>query len=197
MKLVGITGGIGSGKSYVCKLLEQKGYPCYYADDRAKALMQEDDELRIGLLQLFGSETYALDGTLNRSYLSSQIFGDAAKLAKMNALVHPAVGKDSRRWLKEVAPASGKPFALREAAILFESGAYRDCDLVVTVYAPLGLRLARVAERDGATQEAILQRMAKQMPEQQKVLASDFVVYNDGVHEIAPQVEALIAFATK
>jgi dephospho-CoA kinase len=196
MKLVGVTGGIGSGKSYVCRLLEAQGYPCYYADDRAKALMGTDPVLRAGLTKLFGEQTYTADGSLDRAYLAKQIFGDAAKLAQMNALVHPAVGQDSRRWLKEESVANGKAFALREAAILFESGAYKDCDLVVTVYAPEATRLARVLERDKTTSEAVLARMAKQLPEQQKMLAADFVVYNDGVHALAPQIEQLIALAS-
>jgi dephospho-CoA kinase len=197
MKLVGVTGGIGSGKSYVCRLLEAQGYPCYYADDRAKLLMVADPVLREGLTKLFGEQTYKADGSLNRAYLAKQIFGDAAKLAQMNALVHPAVGQDSRRWLKEESVANGKAFALREAAILFESGAYKDCDLVVTVYAPEATRLARVLERgDKTAPEAVLARMAKQLPEQQKMLAADFVVCNDGVHALSPQIEQLIALAS-
>lgn len=196
MQLIGVTGGIGSGKSFVCRQLEHLGYPCYYADDRAKELMVQDADLRHGLLALFGPEAYLTGGELNRAYLGEQIFQHPELRSQMNALVHPAVARDTLAWVEAHRAASKRPFLLREAAILFESGSAASCDGVVTVYAPLQVRLERVMRRDKREEAEVRKRMAAQWPEQEKILAADFVVYNDGTHTLIPQLAALIRWAT-
>ena len=185
MLKVGITGGIGSGKTTVCKLFEALGIPVYYADDRAKWLMINDPELVEGIKSLFGEEAYLADGQLDRPFIAQKAFGDPALLQKLNALVHPAVAIDGERWH---ATQSGVPYTLKEAALLFESGSYRFLDRVITVYAPVELRIRRVMERDGVAREAVTARMERQMPEEEKMEKADFVIYNDGSQSLVRQV---------
>ena len=187
MKHIGITGGIGSGKSTVARIFESMGYAVYYSDKRAKALMTEDAKLVKGVKDLFGAEAYFEDGSLNRAFVGEQVFNDEKKLEALNALVHPAVGRDYRRWAASLKDYD-KPFTLKEAAILFESGADRDTDEVIAVYAPKKLRIERVMARDGVTAEAVEARMAKQWPESKKMARSDYIIYNDGKHMLIPQV---------
>ena len=174
---VGITGGIGSGKTTVCKIFETLGIPVYYADDRAKWLMAHDPALKASIVAAFGAEAYRTDGALNRAFLAEAVFGDAAQLKRLNALVHPAVGRDAEAWH---AQQTGVPYTLKEAALLFESGSYRRLDKVITVFAPRELRLQRIMRRDGARREQVEARMAHQLPEEEKVRRADYVIYNDG-----------------
>lgn len=194
MKQVGITGGIGSGKSTVARIFEAMGYAVYYADTGAKRLMVEDAILIDGVKKLLGEEAYLDDGALNRAFVGSQVFSDEKKLEALNSLVHPAVGRDYCRWVEDLGKSEryDKTFALKEAAILFESGSYRDTDFVISVYAPQAMRLARVMARDGATEASVLDRMSKQWPERKKMDLSDYVIYNDGVHMLIPQVREVI-----
>ncbi len=184
MKL-GITGGIGSGKSTVCKIFEVLGIPVYYADDRAKWLMNNDTKLIKGVKSTFGDEAYHPDGTLNRPFIADIVFNDKSKLAELNALVHPAVFQDGVAWNEANANA---PYTLKEAAILFESGSYLTVDKVITVFTPKEIRIQRVLTRDDTTREAIEARMDKQMPEEEKIERSDFVIYNDDEHSLIEQV---------
>ncbi len=181
---IGITGGIGSGKSTVCKIFEVLGIPVYYADDRAKWLMNNDANLIEGVKSVFGDEAYQA-GTLNRPFIASIVFNDKSKLAKLNALVHPAVFQDGIAWNEANADA---PYTLKEAAILFESGSYLTVNKVITVFAPKEIRIQRVLTRDDTTREAIEARMDKQMPEKEKIERSDFVIYNDDKHSLIEQV---------
>ncbi len=182
---VGITGGIGSGKSTVCKIFEVLDIPVYYADDRAKWLMNNDTNLIEGIKSVFGNEAYHPDGTLNRPFIANIVFNDKSKLAELNALVHPAVFQDGVSWNEANASA---PYTLKEAAILFESGSYLTVDKVITVFAPKEIRIKRVLMRDDTTREAIEARMDKQMPEEEKIERSDFVIYNDDEHSLIEQV---------
>lgn len=192
--IVGVTGGIGSGKSTVCAAFAAKGYAVYVADERAKAVMNTDPELQAGLRELFGTEAILPDGTLNRALIGQQAFGNPDKLAALNALVHPAVGRDFVAWQQAlVAGGYAKAFVLREAAILYESGSYRDCDRVVCVYAPKRERLARATQRDHAQAAAILARMDKQWPDRDKLARADYWIINDGQHNRDAQIAAVEA----
>lgn len=184
MLLVGITGGIGSGKSTVCKIFEVLGVPIYYADDRAKYLMQHDLALVQNLKEAFGNDIYQ-DGNLDRALLASRVFTDKGKLAKLNSLVHPAVAQDAIDWQQANSQA---PYTLREAALLFEAGIYKALHKVIVVTAPLEVRVARVMNRDSVTKEQVLDRIANQWSEDEKVALADFVVQNDGEVELIAQV---------
>jgi dephospho-CoA kinase len=181
---VGITGGIGSGKSVVCHILEKLGVPVYSADKEARNLMNTDSELKEGILKIFGDQTYGKNG-LDRLFLAGAVFGDSAKLSKLNGLVHPAVRKDFNRW---VTLQTGSSYVVEEAAILFESGAGMEMDLSVVVYAPEELRINRVMERDQVEREAVLKRMRHQLSEEEKVKIADHIIYNDETQMLLPQV---------
>ncbi|MCB0572438.1 MAG: dephospho-CoA kinase [Phaeodactylibacter sp.] len=182
---VGITGGIGSGKTTVCKIFEALGIPVYYADTRAKWLMAHDPVLVAGIKQLIGTKAYFGDGGLNRAFIAEAIFGNNEKLQKLNHLVHPAVAEDSERWHNAQ---KGAPYTLKEAALFFESGNDKAMDKMITVFAPEALRIQRVVERDQSNPESVRARMDKQMPEEEKIRRSDYVIHNDGQHSLIHQV---------
>ncbi|GAB4422183.1 MAG: dephospho-CoA kinase [Bacteroidia bacterium] len=191
---IGITGGIGSGKSTVCRIFASMGYRVYEADARAKALMNEDEALRAAIQDLLGREAYDADGQLDRAYVGRQVFGQPDRLQRLNAIVHPATARDYHRWIGETPADYDRAFVLKEAAILFESGADRGTDGTIAVYAPETLRLARAMHRDGTDAEAIRARMHRQWPEQDKLRRADFVIYSDMQHPLVPQVLAAIRF---
>ncbi len=184
---VGITGGIGSGKTTVCRIFESLGIPVYYADDWAKWLINNDEAVRKGILEIFGPEAYTQEGEYNRSFVAKIVFENKDKLAALNALVHPAVERHSRAWHEEKA-AAGTPYTLKEAALMVESGSHKFLDFLIVVTAPEGLRVQRVVRRDGVSAEQARARMANQMPEIEKVKLADFVIENDGEHALIPQV---------
>lgn len=157
MYKVGVTGGIGSGKSTVCRLFAERGIAVYDSDSQAKRLMEESDTLRAALVGAFGTECYA-DGRLNRRYLAARVFGDAEALARLNALVHPAVREDFRMWAER----QSGPYVILESAILFEAGFENEVDTTLAVLAPAEERIKRCMERDGASREEVLRRMANQ-----------------------------------
>lgn len=157
MYKVGVTGGIGSGKSTVCRLFAERGVAVYDSDTQAKRLMEESEALRAALVGTFGEECYA-DGRLNRRYLAARVFGDAAALARLNALVHPAVREDFRAWAER----QSGPYVILESAILFEAGFENEVDTTLAVLAPAEERIKRCMERDGASREEVLRRMANQ-----------------------------------
>jgi dephospho-CoA kinase len=185
---IGITGGIGSGKTTVCRIFETLGIPIYYADDRAKALMTEDADLVKAVKNLFGDAAYLNDGTLNRALISEIAFSNPLKLNELNALVHPAVRLDGERWHNAQI---GVPYTLKEAALHFESGGYKLMDKMICVVAPKEVRIERVLLRGGLTQADIEARMSKQLPDEEKINKSDFVIYNDGKEGLIPQVMAI------
>lgn len=183
MLKIGITGGIGSGKSTVAKVFETLGIPVYNADEAAKRLMQEDPELKQQISLLLGEDAYD-KGHLNRSWISGQIFGNPDKVKALNALVHPATIRDAHEWMKR----QNTPYSLKEAALIFESGSEKELDYVIGVFAPEELRIRRVMERDGAGRDAILQRMQNQLSEEEKMKRCNFIIYNDGDQLVIPQV---------
>jgi len=183
MLKVGLTGGIGSGKSLVAKMFRLLGVPVLHADDIARQLMEEDETLRAALVEAFGTEVYQ-KGRLNRPFLASVVFGNKAQLERLNSLVHPATIAYGNRW----AAAQKAPYVLKEAAIFFESGSYREMDRMIGVYAPAEMRLQRAMQRDGATEEQIRQRMAQQMDEEEKMSRCDYIIRNDGTASVIEQV---------
>lgn len=193
MLRIGITGGIGSGKSIVCRLFQALGVPVYDADSRARWVMENDAVLRTQLLKAFGPETYSAQGQLNRSLLARTVFPNPAQLARLNALVHPRVGEDFERWA-QAQEAIGFPYLLKEAALLYESGSYRQLDRIIVVSAPLMVRQARVLRRDPHRTLAEVQHiMSKQLPEEEKISRADYVVFNDDQQLLLPQALVLDA----
>lgn len=180
---VGITGGIGSGKSTVAKVFEVLGIPVFYADKRAKILMDEDGVLKEKIQESFGKDTYPY-GKLDRKHLSSIVFTDAKKLALLNSIVHPATIKDADNWMQQ----QTTPYAIKEAALIFESGAQEYLDYVIGVYAPAAVRIQRVIKRDKVTAEEVITRMNKQLEESIKMKLCDFVITNDEQQLLIPQV---------
>lgn len=186
-KTIGITGGIGSGKSMVAKVLQLMGYPVYSSDQRAKEIMHEDQLLIEGLKELFGEEAY-LDSNLNRPYIAAQIFKDASKRTAMNNLVHPAVRKDFQNWVSR----QKSPVLFQESALLFETGNYKSFDAVILVSAPEKVRMQRVKERDQLTDEQVQSRFNAQMPEEEKMKLTNLVIHNDGNQLLVPQILDLL-----
>jgi dephospho-CoA kinase len=193
MLRIGITGGIGSGKSVVARLFATLGVPVYDSDSRAKWVMAHDAVLREQLQAAFGANVYDATGQLNRPYLARVAFNDATQLARLNALVHPRVGEDFTTWTA-TQTAAGYPYILKEAALLYESGAYRNLDSIITVFAPPEVRAARVLRRDAHRSAAEVQAiMGKQLSEEEKLQRADYVVYNDDSQLVLPQVLTLDA----
>jgi dephospho-CoA kinase len=181
---VGLTGGIGSGKSTLSKIFRVLGIPVYIADDRAKYLMNTLPELKNQIRKHFGDQSY-VDERLNRAYLAGLVFNHSDKLEELNALVHPEVVRDFRNWLLQF---EGIPYIVHEAAILFESGVYRMMDYSVCVYAKKELRIQRVVNRDGSSKEMVLQRMARQYTDEQRNSMADFVIDNNENDILIPQI---------
>ena len=175
MTRIGITGGIGSGKTYVCHLLQQRGIPVYHCDDEAKRLMQESPAIRRQLTQFIGEQAY-MDNVLNKPAVAAYLFADADHAARINAIVHPVVRQDFLRWAKR----QQSDIVAQESAILFEAGFHDTVDVIVEVYAPRDLRRERAIQRDHATPEQIDARMAQQMDEEEKRQRADHVILNDG-----------------
>lgn len=186
---IAITGGIGSGKSYVSNLLEERGIPIYNADNESKRLTVSDEEIRKGLVALVGEQVYFDDGTLNKSLLAAYLFASSEHAIQVNAIIHPRVKADFRRWLEEH---EDYEIVGLESAILYESGFDDIVDAVVAVYAPESLRLERAMKRDGATEAQIRARMSAQMNEEEKRNKADYVVLNDGSACLQKQLDALI-----
>lgn len=182
---IGITGGIGTGKTTICHIFETLGIPIYYADDAAKAIMVEDKILVTKLKSLFGKNAYTATGALNRKFIGNLVFKDNDLLEKLNAIVHPALETHYENWHTNQQNA---PYTLKEAAILFEMGGHKRVDKVIVVAAPLDLRIERVMARDKVEKTAVLERIAKQMPEEEKLKLADFIIQNDGEHGLIEQV---------
>ncbi|AUS07196.1 dephospho-CoA kinase [Pseudotamlana carrageenivorans] len=183
MKIVGLTGGIGSGKTTVAKMFKDLGVPIYIADDEAKKLMNESPVLRDEIIQLFGDSAYLNEG-LNRPFIANIIFRDKTYLDKMNAIVHPKVSEHFDKWvLKQKAP-----YVIKEVAILFENGGHQSCDFVISVTAPKDLKIKRLLNRDDTTIEKIENIMKNQWSDEEKIKLSDFVVFNTVLEETYTQV---------
>lgn len=193
MLRIGITGGIGSGKSIASRLFHALGVPVYDADSRARWVMENDPELRQQLLAAFGPETFTPAGQLNRPGLAATVFRNPTLLAQLNSLVHPHVGTDFERWATTWQHA-GHPYVLKEAALLFEAGSYLLLDRVITVFAPLAVRQARVLRRDPYRSSTDLEAiMTRQLSEEEKMSRADYILTNDDEQPLLPQVLALHA----
>ena len=191
-KVIGLTGGMGAGKSVVGRILNGMGHPVYDADAAAKRLYDTDSGLLEAVVGRFGQAVLDGFGFVNRGHLARMVFSDPKALADLNALVHPVVARDFELW-KNGHRLDGVPFVFREAAILFESGSDGDCDLVWGVQSPVPLRLDRVQSKTGWSEDEILQRMARQWPEEKVLERCDAVVLNDGRSPVVPQVLRLLA----
>jgi dephospho-CoA kinase len=185
MLKVGITGGIGSGKTTVCQIFATLGIPIYYADVRAKEIMVTDADLIHQIKKLFGSDAYDENGQLNRKQIADKAFHDKNLLQQLNAIVHPAVFKDTLEWYQTH---NNKAYTLYEAAILFESGSYKLLDKIITVFAPIEDRIARTIKRDKISRNEVLERIDKQLSEDEKMKRADFVIYNDHSQPLIEQV---------
>jgi len=188
MKIVGLTGGIGSGKSIVAELLHVYGIPVYNSDSRSKVLCQTDKELIISLIKLFGEAVYLPDGSLNRPFMAKAIFEDKVLLQASNQLIHPVVIRDFIEWVGR----QNAPFAVQETAILFEAGLDKLFDVVVCVTAPEELRIQRTCSRSGLKKEEVLSRMRNQLSDEERIRRSDIVLINDEIIPLIPQIEDLI-----
>jgi dephospho-CoA kinase len=183
MLKIGITGGIGSGKTVVAKVFETLGIPVYYSDDAAKRLMNEDETLKEEIRSQFGEESY-IDGKLNRAFIASVVFSNPDKLALLNSIVHPVTIADAHQWMLQ----QTTPYAIKEAALIFESGSNKELDKVIGVYAPAPLRILRAMQRDHSDREEVLARMKRQMNEEEKMRLCDYVITNDEQTMILPQI---------
>jgi dephospho-CoA kinase len=192
MKIIGLTGGIGSGKTTVAKLFEELGAPVYNSDLKAKKLMQESKEIRNAIVDLLGEESYALK-KLNKKYIADKVFGDKELLQKLNAIVHPAVRKDFISWVKK----KKTPYVIQEAAILFENNSYKIFDKVILVKAPKEARLERILARDNISREEILARMENQWNDSKKIPLADYIIENTDLEETKLQVEKIHHQLTK
>ena len=186
MYKVGITGGIGSGKSTVCRMLAERGVALYDADSRAKELMSTSEALRNALIENFGAETFNAEG-LNRAYLAARVFNDAEQLRLLNSLVHPAVIADFEAWAEE----QNGQYVVFESAILFEAGLENRVDVVVAVMAPESLRVERVMARDGHSKEQVMARIKNQMSDDERSNRSKYSIVNIDVEELEEDVEQL------
>jgi dephospho-CoA kinase len=185
MLKVGITGGIGSGKTTVCKVFELLGIPVFYADDVAKSIMQTDQVLKTALLDTFGENSYTKDGMLNRAYISSIVFNDKQELEKLNSLVHPAVLRAFDNW---VLNQHESPYVIKEAALLYESGGFKMCNKSILVIAPTLIKMNRVKLRDGVSEEDIQLRMNRQFSDEIKIKYADYILNNDEKQLLIPQI---------
>lgn len=184
MKKIGITGGIGSGKSTVCRIFEVLGIPVYYADVEAKRLMQHNHLLKIAIRERFGHEVYDSDGNLNKIFLAKIVFSDKEKLALLNSLVHPVTIRDAALWAEK----QDAPYVIKEAALMFESEAFHYVDKVIGVSAPEPLRIKRTMNRDQVERGEVIRRMKNQMDEETKMKMCDYIIFNDEQQAVIPQV---------
>lgn len=189
MKIVGLTGGIGSGKSTIAAIFQSVGIPVFNADNEALALYSEDAELLREVVDEFGKEVLNADGTLNRMKLATIVFGDEIALKKLNSLIHPRVASRFIHWNKR----QQAPVVMRESAILFESGSHIDCDSVIVVSAPEKLRVNRVMNRSALTKQEAEARIARQWPESKLLAQADWIIVNDDRELVLPQVMAIAA----
>lgn len=186
-KIIGLTGGIGSGKTTIAKYFKSFGIPVYIADDEARKIMQSPEIIN-AIKNTFGKDIFE-NGILNREKLAKIVFNDPEKLKKLNSIVHPAVKKHFELWLIEN---KTFPYIIYEAAILFESGRYKDCDIIVTVTAPIEARLQRVLERDKTTRELVLKKMEAQWSDEKRIAKSDFVIENIALDAAKREVDEIL-----
>ncbi len=183
--IVGVTGGIGSGKSTVCRFFELLGAPVYNADTEAKNLLDTHLQIKQSVVSTMGDFILDQDGKIDRKKLAELVFNNKENLEKLNSIIHPAVGAHFKEWVKQHTTAS---YVIKEAAVLFESGAYKQVDKIITVVAPPELKIKRVMHRDKITREQIIQRINTQLSDEEKMSRSQFVVVNDELQLVIPQL---------
>jgi len=186
---IGLTGGIGAGKSYISSLFAQLGIAVYDSDMRAKALMHTHTDLRLQIIDYFGASAYREDGSLNRAYIADLVFKDSSKLMALNSMVHPVLKNDAQRWFDQ----QHGIYAIQEAAILYESHMEKYLDAVILIYAPETLRIQRVMHRDHISMQEVKDRISKQISDEDKLQRADYVIYNDDTSDVAIQIEAVDA----
>ena len=184
---IGVTGGIGAGKSIVCTVLERMGYPVFYSDIEAKKIISSNSRVKNQLIESFGSQVFK-NNQLNRTYLSNLLFSDSTLIDKMNSIVHPKVREAFDSWTL----IQNSSIVFNEAAILFETGAFKNFDATLLVTAPLKLRLKRVASRDSATEEQIMKRINNQWSDEQKKVLATFILLNDDSQSVLNQLDRII-----
>ena len=183
---IGITGGIASGKSTICKVFIQLGIPVYDADSRAKWVLNNDPVLKAAIIAEFGGEAF-VNNEYNRQYISSIVFNDKSKIEKLNSIVHPGVGRDYQNWVDRLPPQT--LYVIKEAALLFESGSYKALDKIINVEAPESVRIGRIQKRDPfRSLEEIKGIIEKQWSDEKRTMLSDYVITNDGANLVIPQV---------
>lgn len=188
MLSIGITGGIGSGKTTVCRILEHLGYPVFYADNVGREISNTDPELRAKIKAIFGSEAYQGE-ELNRPYIAQRIFSDATLKEKMNAIVHPAVYRAFEVWKAE----QNSPLIFNESALLFETGSYKRFDAVILVSADEEERIQRVLKRDHSQREQVLARIKQQLPDSEKMKLATYTIHNNDSDLVLPQLLKILA----
>lgn len=186
MKKVGITGGIGAGKSYVCQLLEEEGFPVFYTDKEAKAIMNQHPKVIQSIKKIFGDAVY-VNGEINRPWLAQQIFGDDSVREKLNQIVHPEVYHSFHVWCEKQ---NGLVFI--ESALMLETNLYQQLDAVILVIADQNLRVQRVMQRDTTSQEKVLERILSQSNDDEKIKLADFIIQNDENHNVRQQLEEIL-----
>ena len=186
MKVIGLTGGIGSGKSTIARLFAALGIAVYDSDTEAKKLINTSAEIKKRIVEVFGAEAYA-EGVYNRAYIADIVFRNPDKLAVLNSIVHPVLADDFNQWVA----LQTSPYVIKEAAILFESGSYKNCDFIITVTAPETLRISRCMSRDGSTEAQVRARMAQQWTDAQRIALSDAVIENINLEETEKRVREL------
>ncbi|SEN51335.1 dephospho-CoA kinase [bacterium A37T11] len=184
---VGITGGIGSGKTTISRIFHVLGIPIFYADEAAKRIMQDDKDLVAAIKANFGNEAYDKHGLINRPYLAARVFANNDLLATLNALVHPATIRSAEEWSAK----QSALYSLKEAALLFESNSYKLNDLNILIISPMDLRIKRIIQRDGISEKAVKARINRQWDDNEKLKLADFVIYNDEKRAVIPQVLAI------
>ncbi|MBK8845317.1 MAG: dephospho-CoA kinase [Bacteroidetes bacterium] len=182
-KTIGLTGGIGTGKTVVAKIFSMLGADIYNADAAARKLMTEDATIILHIKHLLGALSYNADGSLNRTYVADKIYQDETLRKKLNEIVHPVVIENGKNYVLS----SKHNYVIKEAAILFESGSDAYCDKIILVSSPLEMRINRVMQRDGRNREEVLKVIASQMPEEEKIRKSDFIIYNDEKQSLITQ----------
>lgn len=188
-KIIGLTGGIGSGKTTVAKFIEDFGFPVYYSDDRAKDIVNDNDDLKVKIKELLGDESYDENGLYNRKFVSEKVFNNKDLLQSLNEIIHPAVRLDFEDWVKK----QTKYLIFKETALLFELKLYKQCYRSVLVTAEDNIRIKRVMDRDGKTYREVQSVMEKQMPEKEKIKLADCIIYNNtNLDDLKEQTEKII-----
>jgi len=189
---IGITGGIGSGKSTVCKVFYVLGIPIYEADLRARWLMETDQVLVVQIKNVFGDDVYDFNSKLNRAYLAQYVFGNPERIHLLNQLVHPRVAEDYTQWFKS--HEHNYPYLIKEAALLYESGSYQQLDKIINVHAPEAIRIQRVRQRDPHRTEVDIRAIiAQQLTDEERLQKADYIIYNDDSQLVIPQILSLDA----